>query len=452
MCVAVLLCGAAMPGVMAWGQQKSAPVADPVIRDIDPGLWRTIEATQAFDNHAHPMLSPPEDAADRNFDALPVDNMAPETDPVAWRADNPQLAPAWAALWGFRHEPPLDATGLRELKAARARVKSREGQHYSAWVVKQAGIGTMLANRVSMGNGVEPPVFRWVPYADAMLFPLDNSGLAKATPDRAQFFPLEDKLRARYLEALGMKEIPPTLEEYLDRVITPTLERQHKDGAVAEKFEVAYLRSFGFADTPRDEAAQVYAKWARGGEPDEREYMRLQDFLFRFIAQQCGRLGMAVHLHTMSGGGGYFDIAGTNPLRLEPLFNDPRLRNTRFVMLHGGWPFVREAGALLQKPNVYLDISQEALTFPPRTLATWVREWLETFPDKVLFGTDGYPFSQWLGWEEATWIASRNARQALGLALTGMMRDREISRSRADEIARMVLRKNAESLYGASVR
>src|SRR6185437_12770793 len=377
-CVAALLCGT------AWTQQNRAPGAHPAAPDIDPGLWRLIEATQAFDNHAHPMLSPPDDVADRNFDALPVDNMAPQTDPVAWRADNPQLAPAWAALWGFHHEPPLDAAGLRQLDAARARVKAREGQHYSAWVLKQAGIGVMLANRVSMGTGVAPPAFRWVPYADALLFPLDNSGLAKATPDRAQFFSLEDKLRASYLEAAGMKQIPPTLEEYLAKVVTPTLERQHEQGAVAEKFEVAYLRSFGFADTPYDESARIYAKWAQGGDPDPREYTTLQDFLFRYIAQECGRLGMAVHLHTMSGGGGYFDIAGANPLRLEPLFNDAALRNTRFVMLHGGWPFVREAGALLQKPNVYLDISQQALTFPPRTLAVWLREWLETFPDKVL--------------------------------------------------------------------
>jgi predicted TIM-barrel fold metal-dependent hydrolase len=96
---------------------------------------------------------------------------------------------------------------------------------------------------------------------------------------------------------------------------------------------------------------------------------------------------------------------------------------------------------------VYLDLSQEALTFPPRTLAGWLREWLETFPDKVLFGTDGYPYSDALGWEESTWIASRNARQALGLALTGMVEDGEIARGRAMEIARMVMRGNAEELY-----
>ena len=245
-----------------------------------------------------------------------------------------------------------------------------------------------------------------------------------------------------------MKALPPTLDEYLTQVVTPTLERQKAGGAVAEKFEVAYLRGFDFADTPRDAAAQTYAKWAKGGVPDAAEYKALQDFLFRYIAGECGRLGMPVHLHTMSGGGGYFDIAKGNPLLLEPIFNDSQLRKTRFVMLHGGWPFVREAGALLQKPNVYLDLSQEALTFTPRTMAGWLREWLETFPDKVMFGTDGYPFSESTGWEEAAWIADHNAREALGLALTGMMRDGEISRERAEAIAQMVMRGTAAGLYG----
>jgi predicted TIM-barrel fold metal-dependent hydrolase len=103
---------------------------------------------------------------------------------------------------------------------------------------------------------------------------------------------------------------------------------------------------------------------------------------------------------------------------------------------------------LLQKPNVYLDLSQEALAFPPRTLAGWLREWLETFPDKVLYGTDGYPFTSALGWEESTWIANRNARAALAIALTGMVRDGEISEERAEEIAEGVLRGCATRIYG----
>ncbi len=149
----------------------------------------------------------------------------------------------------------------------------------------------------------------------------------------------------------------------------------------------------------------------------------------------------------MAGAGSFFSVAGANPLLLEPLFNDPSLRRTSFVLLHGGWPFVHEIGALLQKPNVYLDLSQQDLILSPRTLSGWLREWLELYPDKVLFATDGYPFTPSLGWEEATWLASRNARQALGLALTGMVADRDITPARAGDLARMVLRSNAGSLY-----
>jgi hypothetical protein len=287
-----------------------------------------------------------------------------------------------------------------------------------------------------------------VPYEDCLLFPLDNSRLASKTPDRSAFFPLEDKLRARYLKESGLAAMPATLPDYLRKVVTPTLERQKAGGAVAVKFEVGYLRSFAFGNPSEDDAARVYAAAiSQHSAPRDEEYKTLQDFLFRYIARESGRLGLPVQFHGMAGAGGYYNVAGTNPLLLEPLFDDPHLRQTRFVILHGGWPFVHEIGALLQKPNVYLDLSQQALVIPPRTLSTWLREWLEMYPDKVLFGTDGYPFSDYLGWEETLWIANRNARKALGYALTGMMEDGEIDRTRAVHIARDVLSSNAAALY-----
>jgi hypothetical protein len=415
---------------------------------VDPALARLIDSVPAIDNHAHPVLAPPADAQDRDFDALPVDAMEPQSDPVALRPDSPALGDAWKALYGFSEPPPLDAAGLRRLDAARTRVKVHDKQHYPAWVLDRAGIGAMLANRVALGPGVEPPRFRWVPYADALLFPLDNSAMAAASPDRRQFFALEDKLRGRYLQQAGLAHMPPTLDGYLTRLVLPTLRRHRAAGALAEKFEVAYLRSFDFSNPPKDRAARVYARWIGGGVPDAPDYKLLQDYLFRRIALACGQLGMAVHLHAMAGAGGYFSVAGVNPLLLEPVFNDPALRHTNFVLLHGGWPYVREIGALLQKPNVYLDISQQSLTIPPHTQAQWLREWLEWEPEKVLFATDGYPYSQELGWPESTWIASRNGREALGIALTGMLQDSEITPAGAARLARMVLRGNAEALYG----
>jgi hypothetical protein len=289
-----------------------------------------------------------------------------------------------------------------------------------------------------------------VPYDDALLFPLDNTAAAD-TPDRTQFFPLEDKLRARYLAAAGLTQLPATLDVYIARLVLPTLARQHADGAIAVKFELAYLRPLDIGNPTHDQAATAYATYVRdgrdNGRPDPAAYKHLQDYLFRAIAAECGRLGMAVHFHGMAGSGRYFAIAGADPLNLEPLLNDPRLANTNFVLLHGGWPFVREAGAMLQKPNFYLDISQQAIVIPARTLSLWLREWLELNPEKILFATDGYPYSSSLGWEESTWLAARNARLALGLALTGMERDGEITPARAAELAQMVLHKNAEALY-----
>src|SRR6185437_5956179 len=144
---------------------------------IDPALAREIDSVLAIDNHAHPMLSPPADATDREFDALPVDSMAPQTDPIALRPDWPPLHDAWLALFDIDLKPPLTPETQKLLNAARAGVKAREGEHYSAYILEKSGIATMVANRVAMGTGVQPPRFLWVPYEDALLFPLNNASI-----------------------------------------------------------------------------------------------------------------------------------------------------------------------------------------------------------------------------------------------------------------------------------
>lgn len=375
---------------------------------------------------------------DRDFDALPVDNMEAQSDPLILRSHAGRVEEASRSLFG---------AGGNEAKQSLMRQK---GANYPAWVLDHMGVEVMLANRVEMGPSIEPGRFRWVPYADALIFPLDNTSLARRNSDRKSFFALEDRVLHRYLTAAQVDTLPARLPEYLGRVVTPTLERQKQGGAVAEKFEAAYLRSLNFEPTEPLEAERIYKEFAGKGSPPDAGYKLLQDYLFRYIAAECGRLGMAVHLHTMAGAGSYFDVGGANPLLLESVLNDPQLRKTKFVMVHGGWPFTREITALLQKPNAYVDFSAQDLLLAPATLADTLRQWLEFVPEKVLFGTDAYPYSNELGWEESGWIAANNGREALARALTGMVRDGEISRSRASELGRMVLRDNARALYGLS--
>ena len=77
---------------------------------------------------------------------------------------------------------------------------------------------------------------------------------------------------------------------------------------------------------------------------------------------------------------------------------------------------------LLSKPNAYADFSEQTFMNYPRTVSQDIREWLEHAPEKVMFATDAYPFSEEMGWEEAGWVAASTGRQALG---AGAHRDDE---------------------------
>ncbi|MBZ5604259.1 MAG: amidohydrolase family protein [Acidobacteriia bacterium] len=414
----------------------------------DPQLMTEIHRIRAIDNHSHPPRVVSAGERDDEFDALPCDPLEPTEPNTMTRPENPMYLAAWKALWGYAYSDASEAH-VHELMATKERIRREQGDRYPAWVLDRLGIETEFANRVALGRGLAAPRFRWVPFDDALLFPLDNSGLAKQTPDRKFFFSREAALLVRYRTELGVSALPGTLREYLSQVVTPALDRQKQQGAVAIKFEAAYLRPLDFAPADGSEAAAIYERYLGKGVPPGREYAVLQNFLFHHIALEAGRLKLPVQLHTGAGCGGYFNLKGADPLLLEPVLNDATLRATTFVLLHGGAvAFTQSVPFLTMKPNVYADLSQQTWMLSPRKLSQVLRDWLEWYPEKVLFGTDLYPGSGAYDWEEIGWQTTETARQALGMALTSMMQDGEISRARAVEIARRVLRENALKLYG----
>lgn len=415
---------------------------------VDSALLRYIQSVKAVDNHAHPMRPQlPGMGPDSEFDALPLDGLSSVPVPAMMRTtpDNGVWLAAWRELYGYRYAD-MDSVHLAELATERQRVMQAQGVAFPTWVLDRLGIDVMLANRVAMGPGLAPPRFRWVAFIDALMYPLDSHGEAR-TPDTRVLLPLEARLLGRYLHESNLSAVPATLDAYLRTVVTPTLERIQRRGAIAVKFEAAYLRPLDFADAPVARARSVYARYAHGGVPEHADYVVLQDFLFRYIAREAGRLGMSVHIHTIAGFGSYYSMRGSEPYALEPTFDAPELRGTTFVIIHGGWPLTHQTTALLNKPNVYADMSAMDALLPPGPLAAVLREWLETYPEKVLFGTDAYLTGPSGGWEDVASISTSNARHALAIALTGMMADSEVDRPGAERLARMVMRDNAVALY-----
>src|ERR1019366_4933111 len=228
---------------------------------VDPEIAAAIAGIKAIDNHAHPVRpTPATEKPDNEYDALPVDSLEAQSDYVRGRPASPELIDAHRAL--FQGD-----------KAAAAK---KYGQDYALKVLDQLNIETMLANRVALGSGLPSPRFLWVPFADALMYPLPTDSLAQNSDQKA-FFALEAKLLARYYAESGVAAKPATLDQYLDKVVRATLRRHKQGGAVAEKFEMAYLRPLAVGNPPKSAAEKVYADGAG-------DYRALQDYIFRFIA------------------------------------------------------------------------------------------------------------------------------------------------------------------------
>ncbi|MCJ7549004.1 MAG: amidohydrolase family protein [Anaerolineae bacterium] len=386
---------------------------------IDPELLAGIQRIRAIDNHSHALhTGEPDPKASERADPL---GKAPFAYPVRLRVTHPEYVEAWRALWGYRHADMTD-DHAREALRAKLDLMKQKGDAYPSWVLDQAGIETMCVNMWNLGPGQQAPRFRWIIYADQLLSPFT-----------------------------GEKEDngPPTsLDDYMDAVVKQQIQEWKDDGAIAIKFGIAYSRSLDVADVDVADARGVYTRQAKGESPSATDHKALQDYLFRAICGLAGTLELPVQIHTGVGAQPYFNISGSNPMLLEPTFNDENLRHTTFVILHGGWPYEREAGALLLKPNVRIDFSAQPFLRSTQALSATLQAWLEWYPKKVLFGTDAYPDDTPLAnWEEKVWLVTRTARQALALALTRMIEEGQIPRTRAEKLARMVLRESAMGVY-----
>ena len=85
--------------------------------------------------------------------------------------------------------------------ATKPRAAETYGLDYAVKVLDQLNIEVMLANRVALGPGLPSPRFLWVPFADALMYPLPNTG-AKNPDQKAFFADAEDTLAQTLLRRI----------------------------------------------------------------------------------------------------------------------------------------------------------------------------------------------------------------------------------------------------------
>src|SRR5215831_13026772 len=152
----------------------TTPVRVTAQAGLDRDLLAEIMKIKAIDNHAHPVKYVADgEPADTEFDALPLDAIAAFPLPVRLSPTNPEFIRAWHDLYGYSHND-MNEAHVRELLNAKQAVLKQRSDGTPAWILDQVNIETMFANRVAMGRGLNPPRFRWVPFDDALIFPLSN--------------------------------------------------------------------------------------------------------------------------------------------------------------------------------------------------------------------------------------------------------------------------------------
>jgi hypothetical protein len=223
-----------------------------------------------------------------------------------------------------------------------------------------------------------------------------------------------------------------SLDDYL-AVLDLLFQEAKAKGAVCLKTTKAYERTLQFEDVPKERAAQVF------GRPraalSAQEVKDFQDFIMWRLVELSARYDLPFQIHT-----GHGRLQGSNPLLLVDLI--AANRRTRFILFHGGYPWVGETGAIVLRHGAHVWIDSVWLpTISPTMARRALHEWLEVMPsDRILWGAD-------CNHAEGIYGATAVMRRVLAEVLAEKVDRGELLEAHALRIGRQVLRENALALF-----
>jgi len=219
-----------------------------------------------------------------------------------------------------------------------------------------------------------------------------------------------------------------------------------ESGAVALKSIAAYRSGLRLAHVSWDTAEEAWNgrldKVATGG-PVRIDTKSIVDFFAIRALEHASDQQAPFQIHAGLGDPD-LDLLEANPLHLRWVFENQRFRGAKIVILHGAYPYAREAAYLASVyPNAFLDISTALPPLGMREIESTIREAIAVAPlSKLMFSSDAARIP------EHHALAASVARRSLGLVLK-QSRDRgEIDASEEWQFAEQILWKTAHSVYG----
>jgi predicted TIM-barrel fold metal-dependent hydrolase len=167
----------------------------------------------------------------------------------------------------------------------------------------------------------------------------------------------------------------------------------------------------------------------------------LRDHLLCRALELAMEHDVPMQIHT---GMGDFEVnlVYCRPAYLMDLLRFPAYRACRVLLVHGGYPYTREAAYMAQAlPRVYCDVS-EGIPFAGHAARAIFSEVLELAPlSKIVYGSDGYTLP------EINYTSVKLAKQSLAQVLDDLAGNGMIAPADIPATARMILSGNARELY-----
>jgi predicted TIM-barrel fold metal-dependent hydrolase len=167
----------------------------------------------------------------------------------------------------------------------------------------------------------------------------------------------------------------------------------------------------------------------------------LNDTLLLDALAIAEREHMPVQFHTGFGDAD-IDLRTANPLHFRPLLQSEWYTHVPWIILHMGYPYVRESAYLASiYNNVHVDLSL-AIPFALSEASLCLTQLLGLAPaSKLLYASDGFSVP------ELFWLGARVARRALARVLEGQIADGILAASEAWAAAEQILHGNAQRVY-----
>ena len=223
-----------------------------------------------------------------------------------------------------------------------------------------------------------------------------------------------------------------SLDDYLKVLDRLFLEAKDKR-AVCLKTTLAYQRTLSFENVPRERAEKAFGKRPAASSPAE--IKDFEDYIMWRLVELSAKYELPFQIHT-----GDARIQGSNPMLLVDLIEaNPK---TKFILFHGGFPWVGETGAIVMKHQRHVWIDSVWLPMISYSMGKRAfHEWLEVMPsNRIMWGAD-------CNHAEGIYGATEFTRRCLAEVLAEKVDRGDLLEEHADRIGRQVLRDNALELF-----